>query len=100
MATLTEQEALQRDEELLAKVIAACWIEADVIENESPGTPGHQTRIRWADRLRNLNSNALPLQMLKAIVAANETETVATIEGFTDAEWLSELDDVVADFDV
>lgn len=100
MATYTEQEALHNDEVLLNKVIAACWIEAEVIENESPSTPGHQDRLRWADRLRNLNSNALALQMLKAIVAANENESVATIEAFTDPEWLAELDSVVADFEV
>jgi hypothetical protein len=48
--TYPESAALMVDPDFRGRVKVACLKYADYIHNEGPGTPGHTSRLRWAQQ--------------------------------------------------
>lgn len=84
MATYAEIRDLFTDSSLRNKVSVACIVAAEAIRNEDAGTTNHANRLIWA---KEAFSNPLTTseEMLMALLAANKDETVATIQGASDA---------------
>jgi len=84
MATLAELQGLFSDAALLPKVQAACVLAAEVIRTEAAETPDHTARMEWAKKALN-DPTAEAVWVLKAVLAQNNTFTVAQLQGATDA---------------
>ena len=84
MATLSELWTLLTDPGLQQKVSAACMKAAEAIRVEATDTVNHANRLKWAKKVLNDHVSA-GQQMLKAVIAANATLTVAQITGASDA---------------
>lgn len=84
MATYAELFDLLNDAALRNKVAVAVMIAADTVRQEDPGTTNHANRLLWAkDALTNPKTMAQ--RMYPALLAVNNTLTVAQIQGATDA---------------
>lgn len=84
MATLSEIWTLLTDPTLQQKVSAACMVAAEAIRTEDAGTANHANRLKWAKRVLNDHVDA-GADMLKAVIAANASATLAQITDATDA---------------
>lgn len=84
MATYTELYGLYANSDLRNRVSVACLVAATTIINEAPATTNHSNRLVWAKKtFESPESVATP--MLMAVLAANNTATVAQITGVSDA---------------
>lgn len=59
-------------------------VAAEAVRTEDPGTANHANRLKWAKRVLNDHVDA-GADMLKAVVAANASATLAQITGASDA---------------
>jgi hypothetical protein len=84
MATLYEIWTLLEDPALRQKVSAACLIAAEAIRTESDQTANHANRLKWAKATLQSPVQA-GQQMLRAVLAANVSATLAQITGASDA---------------
>ncbi len=84
MATYTELFDLRNDSVLKNRVVIAALIAAGTVMNEADSIPNHINRLAWA---RNVFSNPYveANRMFMAILAANSSVSVSTIQGATDA---------------
>jgi len=94
MATLSEIWTLLEDPTLKEKVSAACLVAAEAIRTEDSGTANHANRLKWAKSvLKN------PVQagddMLKAVLAANSSASLAAITGASDSTIQTAVDAAV-----
>lgn len=94
MATLLELKSLFTDPVLGDKVEAACVIVAEEIRAEDSGTANHANRYAWAKTVWT-NSAGARDGMLKAILGANNTATVAVINAASDATILAAVRNAV-----
>lgn len=99
MATLTELSGLLNDGPLTDKCKSAALVAAQVVIVESAGTANHANRLKWAKRVfaDPVSQGTL---MLRAVLAANSTATLAQINAASDATIQSAVTaavDVVAD---
>ncbi len=85
MATYTELNGLFNDPTLSEKVGVAIIVAADIIRAENSGTTNHANRLKWAKQVYK-DPNGNRDDMLKAVLAANRTLTVAQITGASDAD--------------
>lgn len=91
MATLSEIWTLLEDPSLKEKVASACLLAVETIRTEDAGTANHANRLKWAKAvLKN------PVQagddMLKAVLAANGSASLATIQGASDSTIIGAVD--------
>jgi hypothetical protein len=94
MATYTELRTLFNDPNLKDKVSVACTIAAIAINAEDSGTANHSNRVKWAKKvLMDPDGNAD--DMLRALIAQNASQTLATITGATDATILGAVNAAV-----
>ena len=84
MAALTELRNLRSDVTMLQKVEGAVLIAADTIYNESAATTNHANRIIWAKQAMERPSGKTQA-VWNAMLAANNTATVATILALFDS---------------
>lgn len=84
MATLAEIWTLLEDPTLKEKVSAACLIAAEAIRVEDSGTANHANRVKWAKAVLKDPVSAGD-DMLKAVLAANNSATLGQITGASDA---------------
>lgn len=99
VATLLELRTLNRDEELQQKIESAIIIAADSIKDEDSMTTNHANRLIWAKQAFD-NPAGKVKGMLSAVLAANNTATVANIQGATDSQIQTNVDaavDIFAD---
>jgi hypothetical protein len=94
MATYAELLSLRADEALFNKVRVACWIAADTIRAEAGATPNHTARVAWAKRVFE-NPDAMATVLMPAVLAQNKSQTVAVINGATDAQIQAAVDAAV-----
>lgn len=94
MATYAELFELRGNSTLRNRVAVAMIIAAETIRGEDGGTVNHANRLLWAkDVFEGGLSQAQ--DMLAAVLAANESATVAQITGATDAGIQANVDAVV-----
>ena len=99
MATYEELRGLFSHGEMLNKVEVACIIAAETIRTEDGGTANHANRLLWAKAAFE-NPNQVREQMWKAMLAANESASVATLTTASDSVIQAAVDaaiDVFAD---
>ena len=84
MATYLELRSLFRHGELRNRIEVACIITAEAIRVEDANTPNHDNRLIWAKAAFN-STTSIRDGMLKALLAANKDEDVATITGVADS---------------
>ncbi len=99
MATLAELASELNDGPLTDKCKAACLVAASVVMAESAGTTNHANRLKWAKKVfaDPVTQGTL---MLRAVLAQNNTATLAQITGAADATIQSAVTaavDVLAD---
>jgi hypothetical protein len=84
MATYLEIWGLFNDSTLNSKVGSACIIAADSIRTEAGTVANHVNRLKWAKRVW-ADPVSIAAEMLKAVLAANNSLTLAQITGASDA---------------
>ena len=84
MATYMELRQLFADGDLKNKLEVAVIVAAEAIRTKDPETANHAYRLAWAKSAFQ-NPNGIRDQMLMALLAGNKDQTVATIQGATDA---------------
>lgn len=84
MATYTELFGQYSNSDLRNRVSVACLVAAQAITVEAGSVTNHANRLLWAKATFS-NPNAEAERMLMAVLAANNTATVAQITGVTDA---------------
>lgn len=84
MATLAEIWTLLEHPQLKEKVSAACLIAAEAIRIEDGQTANHANRLKWAKSVLEDPVGA-GADMLRAVLAANNTAPLASITGASDA---------------
>lgn len=94
MATLTELQTLLNDPTLRDKVRAAVVITAKNINFESAATENHAARLTWAKAAMS-DPNGTADKVVRYVVGANSTSTVAEIQGLSDAAIQSHVDAAV-----
>lgn len=97
MATLAELSGLLNDPTLAAKVKSACLVAAQAIQVESGTTANHANRIKWAKRVF-VDPDSAGVQLLRAVLAANATATLAQINTASDATIQSSVNAAVDTF--
>ena len=92
MATYTELRSLYGDEDLTRKVEVAVTIAAHTISTGADTaapfdqTAGkHDLRVLWAQDAIS-NTSAVALDTLKLVLAANESQSLTTIQSATDTQ--------------
>ena len=90
MATYTELKALQSDSVLQDKIAVACVIAA---HTRLSGTPSAAEAV-WASGVIQ-SPGPVAKAVINAVLAANKTASVATIQGATDAAIQTNVDSVV-----
>lgn len=85
MATYAELNGEYSDGNLFIKVKVACFIAASAVTAEVNTTPNHTNRLLWA-KLVYEDPDREARRMLWAVLAANQAQTLATIQGATDAQ--------------
>lgn len=94
MATYTELRGLINDPTLKDKISVALLIAAEAIRTEDPQTTNHANRVKWAKKvLQDPDGNAD--DMLRALLAQNASLTVAQIQGVTDANLQTAVNNAV-----
>jgi hypothetical protein len=71
--------------DLQQQVQVACFIQAGVIQGEPGGTSNHTNRMLWAKAVYQ-DPEREGRRMLWAVLAANNTATLAQIQSATDAQ--------------
>lgn len=94
MATYAELYDLRTDSAIKNRVITACIIAAETIMLELDTVENHANRLLWAKDVF-ANPAAEANRMYMAILAANNTLTVAQIQAATDAGIQTNVDDHV-----
>lgn len=94
MATYMELRLLFGDGELLNRIEVACIVAAETIRVEDGDTTNHSSRLGWAEAAFT-NPNAIRERMLKALLAANKDQDVATIRAVTDVALQSLVDGTI-----
>jgi len=92
MASYAELYGLRNDSALRNRVMVACIIAAEVVMAEVDTTPNHANRLVWAASVF-ANPVAEASRMFMAILAANSGLTVEQIQGATDAQIQTGVDD-------
>jgi len=85
MATLTEIATLLNDPGLNDKCKSACLIAAQAIQVEAAGTTNHANRLKWAKKVFTDPVSA-GTDLLRAVLAANNTAPLASIQAATDSQ--------------
>lgn len=67
-----------------ARCASACLIAAQAVQVEADATANHANRVKWAKRVF-ADPSAAGQQMLRAVLAANNTATLAQINAAADA---------------
>lgn len=99
MATYKELFDLHANTAILERVMAAVAVACDLIRVESPGATQeevdlHTRRVVWARQaIRNVDGTAR--NIMWALMATNRDLTVAQIEGATDAQIQTAVNNVV-----
>lgn len=94
MATYTELRGLINDPTLKDKISVALLIAAETIRTEDQQTTNHANRVKWAKKvLQDPDGNAD--DMLRALLAQNASLTVAQIQGVTDANLQTAVNNAV-----
>ena len=98
MATYSELYRLAGEDSVLRqRVTVACVIAAETIRNELPATTNHANRLIWAAKV--FADPVIESQrMLWAALAANAAATVAAIQGVTDANLQTIVNNAVNTF--
>ncbi len=86
MATYQELADLERDQTLLDKMKAACWIAADAIKDELVSVPNHTNRLIWATEVYK-KPDLWAQRMLRNVLAVNEAVSRANILVAADTAW-------------
>ena len=94
MATYLELVGAARDSDLQDKVLAAVSVGAITIHNEDPVTTNHANRLLWAKATLSGPSDAAAA-MLRAVLAINESASLGSILGATDAAIQANVDSAV-----
>lgn len=84
MATYTEIAGILNDPILADKVKAACLVAAKTIQDEGTGTTNHANRLKWAKAVY-LDPATWGVRVLRAVLAANASATLAQINAATDS---------------
>lgn len=94
MAAYIDLRGLINDPVLKDRVSIALLVAAETIRTEDPGTVNHTNRLAWAKKvLSDPDGNAF--NMLRALIAQNAAQTLANIQGATDAAIQSAVDGAV-----
>lgn len=91
MATYTELHALKNDSALKNRVLVACIVAAEAIMEEVAGTDNHANRLLWAASVFANPTRELD-RMYWAVLAANASQDVATIQGASDVAIQANVD--------
>lgn len=94
MASYSELYAVTSDPGLLERIAVAVAVAAQGINEESPATPYHDRRRRWA-RYALASPLNVANQIVWALVAQYADQTVAAITGATDAQILAAVESTV-----
>lgn len=95
MATYEELHGLMQGKSALRnKIAVAVVVAAETIREEDAGTENHANRLLWAAQAFNA-PNALAERMLMAVLAANKSVSVATIETASDDTLQTAVDNAV-----
>lgn len=92
MATDTELYGLLNDSELRNRVFIASIVAAEGVLNEDGGTPNHANRLLWAAAVFS-TPTAEVKRMFMAVLAANKGQSVAAIQGASEAQILTNVND-------
>lgn len=94
MATYTELRGLVNDPTLKDKISVALLIAAEAIRTEDTGTANHANRVKWAKKvLQDPDGNSD--DMLRALLAQNAELSVAQIQGVTDTNLQTAVNNAV-----
>lgn len=94
MATYAEIYALQSDSALRNRLQVAAIVAADAIRVESSGVTGHALRATWARQALE-NPERMAERLFWAVLAQNRAQTVANVQGATDAQLQTAVDNAV-----
>lgn len=94
MASYTELRSLMDDNDLENRCQVAVIIAANTIQTEDPATANHANRLLWAEKAYG-SPGALANKVLMAVLAANKDLTVAQIQGATDAQLQTKVDEAI-----
>lgn len=90
MATYVELFTLQSDATLLQRVTSALNVASVTVFEESGSTPGHDRRVLFAKAIVSNQTNTAQA-MLKFLLGKFNANTVAQIQGATDAQLQTEV---------
>lgn len=93
MASYTDLYNLHNNSDLFNKVRVACYIAAKGILDELDTVENHVNRLTWATNVFTTGGEQEADEMYRILVADNESETIATIEGAADAVVLANVND-------
>lgn len=94
MATYLELYTLRGNPDLKQKIAVALTIAADTIRGELASVNGHTSRITWAQEvLGRLDAEAE--KALTLLLAANQANTTAQIQGASDSAIQSNVNDII-----
>lgn len=99
MATYSELNTLISDPALSERVGIGLLVAAQTILDELPSVTNHANRLKWAKKVLT-DPNGNRDDMLRAVLAANNTLTLAQITSATDAQIQAKIDaavDIFAD---
>ena len=94
MAAYNELYSLLSNTALKNRIRVACVIAAETIRTEDVGTANHANRLIWAAAVF-ANPEAESGRMFMSVIAANKDNTVAQIEGASDAQIQAAVDAAV-----
>lgn len=85
MASYVDLNQFRSNSDLLGRVTIACLVAAEGIRAEDPSVPNHANRVIWA-RQAFLHPDEIARAMLGALLAVNSGLTVTQIQGVTDVQ--------------
>jgi len=85
MATYNELFDLRADSTLKNRITVACIIAAETIRTELDTVPNHALRLTWAQNVF-ASPDAEASRMMMALLAQNAALSVSAIQGVTDAQ--------------
>lgn len=97
MASYQELKALLTDSDLEEKVVGAVMVAADAINDEGIGVDNHDNRVKWAKAAFS-DPAGTAKKLLPAILGANAAQSVANIQGASDASVLANVEAVIDTF--
>ena len=90
MATLTELQSISGDGALLNKIESACAIVAEEIRVDATPPANQAARLVWGKEAF-LDPGQKAMEMIWALLAANESAAIAVIQGASDATILANV---------